>query len=208
MAATSAFDLETALAERRRLHRYRTRLTIDAPAGRETVIDGRRYLNFCANDYLGLANHPDVIHALKQAADDIGDPAGQRTAVIAQRAGVKIARLNVGGGFPNHRAVGVEPQLDATFATIDRVATEAFGADRPALVCEPGRAMCGDAFTLADCAAAPSLFYADWVHRIGDDYPRLRAYRSRLLARPAFARAVDEARPYRHLFPLGAPARD
>lgn len=73
----------------------------------------------------------------------------REAAVIAQRAGVKIARLNVGGGFPNHRAVGVEPQLDATFATIDRVATEAFGADRPALVCEPGRAMCGDAFTLA-----------------------------------------------------------
>lgn len=66
----------------------------------------------------------------------------------------------------------------------------------------------GEAFTLADCAAAPSLFYADWVHRIGPAYPTLRAYRSRLLARPSFARAVDEARAYRHLFPLGAPDRD
>jgi len=66
----------------------------------------------------------------------------------------------------------------------------------------------GDTFTLADCAAAPSLFYADWVHRIGDHYPVLRAYRSRLLARPSVARAVDEARPYRPLFPLGAPDRD
>lgn len=65
-----------------------------------------------------------------------------------------------------------------------------------------------DRFTLADCAAAPSLFYADWVHRIGDRYPVLRAYRSRLLARPSVARAVDGARPYRHLFPLGAPDRD
>lgn len=73
----------------------------------------------------------------------------REAAVIAQRAGVKIARLNVGGGFPNHRAEGVLPQLDETFATIDRVATEAFGADRPMLICEPGRAMCGDAFTLA-----------------------------------------------------------
>ena len=69
--------------------------------------------------------------------------------MIAQRAGVKIARLNVGGGFPNHRAVGVQPQLEATFATIDRVTTEAFGDERPVLICEPGRALCGDAFTLA-----------------------------------------------------------
>lgn len=66
----------------------------------------------------------------------------------------------------------------------------------------------GDSFSLADCAAGPSLFYADWIHRIGDAYPLLRAYRSRLLARPSFARAVDEARPFRPLFPLGAPDRD
>ena len=48
----------------------------------------------------------------------------------------------------------------------------------------------GTDFTLADCAAAPSLFYADWVHQIPDTYPTLRAYRTRLLARPSFARAV------------------
>jgi glutathione S-transferase len=66
----------------------------------------------------------------------------------------------------------------------------------------------GDAFTLADCAAAPALFYADWVHEIPAGCPRLRAYRSRLLARPSFARAVQEARPYRHFFPPGAPDRD
>jgi glutathione S-transferase len=66
----------------------------------------------------------------------------------------------------------------------------------------------GNAFSLADCAAAPSLFYADWTHPIGDTFPRVRAYRSRLLERPSFARAVNEARPYRHLFPLGAPDRD
>lgn len=66
----------------------------------------------------------------------------------------------------------------------------------------------GAAFSLADCAAAPSLFYADWTHPISNDYPSLRAYRGRLLARPSFARAVDEARPYRPLFPLGAPDRD
>jgi glutathione S-transferase len=66
----------------------------------------------------------------------------------------------------------------------------------------------GDDFTLADCAAAPALFYADWVHPIGDRLPGVRAYRARLLARPSVARTVDEARPYRKLFPPGAPARD
>jgi glutathione S-transferase len=66
----------------------------------------------------------------------------------------------------------------------------------------------GDNFTLADCAAAPSLFYADWVEPIGDTRPQLAAYRARLLAHPAVANAVDEGRPYRHYFPRGAPDRD
>jgi glutathione S-transferase len=66
----------------------------------------------------------------------------------------------------------------------------------------------GDAFSLADCAAAPSLFYADWVHPIPPSFTHLRTYRAQLLARPSVARAVDEARPYRHYFPLGAPDRD
>lgn len=66
----------------------------------------------------------------------------------------------------------------------------------------------GDDFTLADCAAGPSLFYADWTHPISADFPLVRAYRSRLLARPSYARAVDEARPFRSYFPLGAPDRD
>ncbi len=66
----------------------------------------------------------------------------------------------------------------------------------------------GSGFSLADCAAAPSLFYADWVHPISEGHANLRAYRARLLTRPSVARAVDEARPYRGLFPLGAPDRD
>jgi glutathione S-transferase len=66
----------------------------------------------------------------------------------------------------------------------------------------------GDIFTMADCAAAPSLFYADWIEEIGPSRPRLAAYRARLLANPVVARAVDEGRPYRHYFPLGAPDRD
>ena len=82
------------------------------------------------------------------------DPAAWETyireaALIAERAGVTIARLNVGGGFPNHRVEAILPQLEETFALIDRVTGEAFGALRPLLVCEPGRALCGDAYALA-----------------------------------------------------------
>ncbi|MYN18042.1 glutathione S-transferase family protein [Rugamonas sp. FT107W] len=66
----------------------------------------------------------------------------------------------------------------------------------------------GRDFTLADCAAAPAMFYADWTVPIGAQFPLLRAYRARLLARPSFARAVDEARWFRPHFPLGAPDRD
>jgi len=66
----------------------------------------------------------------------------------------------------------------------------------------------GEHFSLADCAAAPFLFYADWTHAIDPAFAHVHAYRRRLLARPSFARAIDEARPYRHFFPLGAPDRD
>ncbi len=66
----------------------------------------------------------------------------------------------------------------------------------------------GADFTLADCAAAPALFYADWTHEISEAYPGLRAYRARLLARPSIARCVEGGRPFRAWFPLGAPDRD
>jgi len=66
----------------------------------------------------------------------------------------------------------------------------------------------GDTFTLADCAAAPFLFYADWTHGIDARFGNVHAYRERLLARPSFRRCVEEARPYRPYFPLGAPDRD
>ena len=71
-----------------------------------------------------------------------------------------------------------------------------------------GREWASDAFSLADCAAAPALFYADWVHPIPDALDALRTYRLRLLAHPSIGRAVEEARPYRHYFPPGAPDRD
>lgn len=70
-------------------------------------------------------------------------------AEIMRLSGVKPRRLNVGGGFPSHRLAGVVPALETIFALIDRTATEAFGPDRPALICEPGRGLVAEAFTLA-----------------------------------------------------------
>lgn len=62
--------------------------------------------------------------------------------------------------------------------------------------------------SLVTCAAAPSLFYADWVEPIPDSCPRLATLRAELLALPAVARCVEDARPYRPFFPYGAPDRD
>jgi glutathione S-transferase len=65
------------------------------------------------------------------------------------------------------------------------------------------------AVTLLTCAAAPSLFYADWVLPIAaEGCPRLAAWRAALLALPPVARCIDDARPYRELFPPGAPDPD
>jgi glutathione S-transferase len=65
----------------------------------------------------------------------------------------------------------------------------------------------GDGFTLADCSAALALHYADVLHALDRTaHPALGAYYDRLLARPSVARVVDEARPYRELFPLPWPA--
>jgi glutathione S-transferase len=60
----------------------------------------------------------------------------------------------------------------------------------------------GDAFSLADCAAAPALFYADTVAPFGATHTNLAAYLNRLMARPSFARVLEEAEPYFGLFPL------
>jgi glutathione S-transferase len=62
-----------------------------------------------------------------------------------------------------------------------------------------GAFACGDAFTMADCAAAPALFYAD--HLVPIEPPRTRAYLDRLLARPSMIRVRREAEPYWHNFP-------
>jgi glutathione S-transferase len=114
------------------------------------------------------------------------------------------------------RFIPEEPEVALEVRLLDRVFDQHVmnamqGAVNEALRKTPDRldeAKATAAAALADCAAAPALFYADWVHPIGAAHPTLRAYRARLLARPSFARAVEEGRRYRHYFPLGAPDRD
>ena len=60
----------------------------------------------------------------------------------------------------------------------------------------------GEAFSMADCAAAPALFYADALTPLAGRYDNLSAYLGRLMARPSFARVLDEAQPYFALFPM------
>jgi glutathione S-transferase len=59
----------------------------------------------------------------------------------------------------------------------------------------------GDDFSMADCAAAPSLYYANLLIPFAERYPQTSAYFARLMERPSFVRAVQEAEPYRRLFP-------
>lgn len=64
--------------------------------------------------------------------------------------------------------------------------------------------ICGDAFTMADCAAAPALFYAEKVHPFTSTHRHIAAYYERLMQRPSVARTVEEAKPFMSLFPAAA----
>jgi glutathione S-transferase len=83
-------------------------------------------------------------------------------------------------------------QLAASYAILDRELARGGLAAR-------------EDFTLVDCAAAPALFYANIVAPFGE-HRHLAAYYQRLLKRPSVSRVVDEARPYRKLFPMEWPA--
>ncbi|BFI96933.1 MAG: glutathione S-transferase family protein [Rhodanobacter sp.] len=90
----------------------------------------------------------------------------------------------------SHDALGVEQaraQLRTAYALLDQEMRERTWAT-------------GDAFTLADCAAAPPLFYSAWAEPV-DDFPHVAAYRQRLMERPSFARALREAEPYLQFVP-------
>jgi 8-amino-7-oxononanoate synthase len=70
------YGLQAALTERRQHHLYRQRRNLQSAQGAEVQVDGKPYLNFCSNDYLGLANHPAVVAAFQQAANDYGVGSG------------------------------------------------------------------------------------------------------------------------------------
>lgn len=73
----SGFDsLGRDLAQRKEQQLYRSRLVVDGPQGAEINIDGKPFLNFCSNDYLGLANHPEVVKAFQNAVQDMGVGSG------------------------------------------------------------------------------------------------------------------------------------
>ena len=76
------FDLSARLAERHTAHLYRQRPLLDSPQGPEVVVDGQRLLAFCSNDYLGLANHPQVIEAMRAGAQKWGVGGGASHLVI------------------------------------------------------------------------------------------------------------------------------
>ncbi|MDH5766847.1 MAG: aminotransferase class I/II-fold pyridoxal phosphate-dependent enzyme, partial [Gammaproteobacteria bacterium] len=69
-------DLNAELEQRKHDGLYRSRLIIDSPQGIELTIDGRQVLNFCSNDYLGLANHPDIRQALIRGVEQYGVGSG------------------------------------------------------------------------------------------------------------------------------------
>ena len=149
-------------------------------------------------EHLGL-HHPGPVRLLP------ADPAAALEVRLMDRCSdnyvqtpmqkVVLDRLRAEAHRDQHGVAEAQAMLESAYSWLDGVMARRTWA-------------AGEAFTLADCAAAPALFYADWVRPMDLRHVHLRAYRQRLLARPSMARAVDEARPFRSFFPPGAPDRD
>ena len=183
----------------------------DSPAARElaglwpmkrfpVLVDGDRTVieASCIIEYLGL-HRPGPVRLIPE---DPRDALEVRTMdrffdnyVATPQQKIVFDALRPEGSRDLYGVAQARDMLDTAYAWLDRVMAQREWA-------------AGDRFSLADCGAAPFLFYADWTHAIGDAHPHVSAYRRRLLQRPSFVRAVDEARPYRGFFPLGAPGRD
>jgi glutathione S-transferase len=101
---------------------------------------------------------------------------------------------SIEGGFDERATAQARGRLDMAFTMLEaQLAAKEF--------------LAGDMFTIADCAAAPGLFYALAIHPWDEDtHPQLTRYYRALAQRPSFAKVIADARPYRHLFPLPWPA--
>ncbi|SNT33352.1 type III PLP-dependent enzyme [Tropicimonas sediminicola] len=101
------------------------------------------------------------------------------SAAVARAAGVRLSRLNVGGGFPAHREAASPPDLEAIFARIAQATREAFGAAPPALVCEPGRGIVAGSQSLAARVRAVrdggDVFLDDGVYGGLMEFPQIGA---------------------------------
>lgn len=107
---------------------------------------------------------------------------------------VQQAVNSVLNDVPAARATGLAAASDALDSTYVWLERELAGRQWAA----------GGIFTMADCAAAPALCFANWIRPVPDEMTTLRAYHARLMARPSIARVLEEALPYRHLFPVHA----
>ena len=97
-------------------------------------------------------------------------------------------RLRPEGAKDPYGVEQAKATLDTAYTVLDlRFMTNAWAA--------------GEAFSVADCAAAPALYYANLVHPYDDAYPNLVSYTRRLLERPSFRRVLKEAEPYFDMFP-------
>jgi glutathione S-transferase len=103
-------------------------------------------------------------------------------------------RLRPQGNKDPHGVEEARTRLQSCYGMIDKeVATRTWAM--------------GEAFSIADCAASPALFYANQVLPFGDEHKNLTAYFDRLTARPCFARVIMEAEPYFRMFPQEAGSR-
>ena len=164
------------------------------------LVDGQRTVleASCIIEYLQL-HHPGAMHLIPADADAALDVRMLDrffdNYVSTPQQKVVFDALRPEDERDPHGVADARAMLDTAYAWLDRhMAGRTWAA--------------GDGFSLADCGAAPFLFYAHWTHPIADTHANVLAYRARLLARPSFVRAVDEARPYRAFFPLGVPDRD
>lgn len=124
-----------------------------------------------------------------------------KAAELAKAAGVQLHRLNVGGGFPAHRC-GRLPDLRGIFEAINSAVDTGFGANPPALVCEPGRAMVSECFTLAlrvKAVTEDAVFLNDGIYGGLNEWRDLGAG-ERIEWMPADHRQVAQAQKERIVF--------